>query len=176
MTNAKFAGPAAVVVCLLASCLAAPPVHAKTSLLKQSGNWEAFDGTTTDGRPVCGMSATVGDRYLGLKLFKGLTYLVMQLGTKEWKINKGEKIGMRMQFDARPMWSMTGSGMHFSDGDAGLEVHINVSQADKLMTELRGAKSLHIEYLSGNIANWQLELAGTNVVGQAFDGCRAKLN
>ena len=56
---------------LWAAGFASPAAWAQQTILARSGAWEVFEGKTDQGRDVCGISATVGERYFGLKLFGG---------------------------------------------------------------------------------------------------------
>ena len=94
---------------------------ADTHVISRSGAWEAFGGTTTNGRAVCGMSSSVGGRYFGLKYFAGDSTATIQLGSNTWNIDNGAKQKVTMTLDNNAPWNATATGMHFNDGDAGLE-------------------------------------------------------
>src|SRR5262249_39268251 len=96
----------------LAVCLAAATAYADTKTLAEAGTWEAFGGTTTQGRPVCGVSQEVGGRYFGLKLYSGGETFTIQLGTKEWKLDDKAKIKVVLRFDAHNPWNATGTAFH----------------------------------------------------------------
>ena len=66
----------------------------------KAGGWEAFNGTTTKGKPVCGMSSSPKDQYFGLKHFSGDTTFTIQIGKSSWRIENGskQKLTMRLEF------------------------------------------------------------------------------
>ena len=144
--------------------------HAETKTLARAGSWEAFGGTATGGRGVCGISAEPGGRYFGLKLFAGNDTFTIQMGTKAWKLDDGTKVDLTMHFDANPKWSATGTGMHFDDGDAGLEFKVNRSELDRYQHEFRTSSTLQIKF-NGAVTDWLLGLEGTNAVNTAFQNC-----
>src|SRR5213595_2815422 len=86
---------------------AAADVSAETKPLARAGSWQAFGGTTTKGRGVCGVSAEIATRYFGLKLFAGDDTFTIQMGTKQWTVTKGEKVGVTMRMDGNPVWRAT---------------------------------------------------------------------
>src|SRR5579872_6138525 len=94
---------------------------ADTHVLARTGAWQAFGGTTEDGQPVCGISSSGAGKYFGLKYFAGDNTLTIQLGNNAWTLKNKIKVKVRMQFDNNSPWNATGTGMHFSGGDAGLQ-------------------------------------------------------
>jgi hypothetical protein len=156
---------------ILAVCLAASMAHAETYTLAQAGNWTAFGGTTHSGRPVCGVSQEAGSRYFGLKLYSGDATFTIQVGSKEWKIADKLNIKVTMRFDANSPWNAVGTGMHFSDGDAGLEFGVNKSEIDRFMAEFRNSNQLRLQFQNAGMADWALSLVGSNAVNTAFQTC-----
>jgi hypothetical protein len=154
----------------LAVCLAASGVAAETSLITKSGAWQAFGGTTTSGQPVCGVSQSVGERYFGLKYFSGDSTFTIQLGQKSWRIENGAKQKLLMILDGNRPWTATGTGMHFNDGDAGLEFTISRNELDQFAVEFRSSSSLRVQF-TADAAEWALSLAGSNAVTGAFLQC-----
>jgi hypothetical protein len=154
--------------------LAAVAAQANTRTLARSGNWEAFGGTTTSGRPVCGVSQTAADgSYFGLKLFSGDTTFTIQIGRKSWKIQDREKSKIAMLFDANRPWHSVGTGMHFNDGDSGLEYTVNRSELDEFNREFRNSSQLILQF--EHVADWTVNLAGSNQVIEALQECLRNL-
>ena len=159
----------------LAVCLAAATAYADTKTLAEAGTWEAFGGTTTQGRPVCGISQEVGGRYFGLKLYSGGETFTIQLGTKEWKLDDKAKIKVVLRFDAHNPWNATGTAFHFEDGDSGLQFNVSKSEVTQFMSEFRASAKLRLEFVGSNLADWSLSLAGTSAVSDAFLTCNRGL-
>ncbi len=149
--------------------------HAETSTLVRAGSWEAFGGTTNTGRPVCGVSRDVESKYFGLKLYSGDATFTIQVGAKDWKITDGAKFNVVLTFDTRSPWNGPSTGMHFSDGDAGLEFTIKKDQIDLFMTEFRGSNQLRVQFQNATLADWTLGLSGSNAVSEAFLKCNRGL-
>jgi hypothetical protein len=160
-----------VAVLALVVLSAAATVQAKTSKLAQQGDWEAFGGTTSNGRGVCGISSEQSGRYFGVKLFAGNSTFTIQLGTHPWQITSGEKLGAVMRFDDNSPWRATGTGMHFDDGDGGLEFTINRSELDRFGLEFRGGNQLRIQFEGLRFPEWLMSLQGTQAVNGAFQTC-----
>src|SRR5260370_4550303 len=116
--------------------------QAATRTLARSGTWEAFGGITTRGAGVCGMSQEVNKRYFGLKLFAGDSTFTIQVGGKIWQIENGKKQSVVMVLDGNRPWRAIATGMHFSDGDAGLEFTINRDELAEFNRQFRDASQL----------------------------------
>jgi hypothetical protein len=166
MTGGMFAKAAALAVGLAASGAAA-----ETSLITRAGAWQAFGGTTTSGRPVCGVSQSAGERYFGLKYYSGDSTFTIQMGAKSWHIENGAKQKLQMILDGNRPWTATGTGMHFNDGDAGLEFTISRNELDQFSAEFRSSSSLRVQLSGSDSAEWSLSLAGSNAVTGAFLQC-----
>ena len=144
---------------------------AETNLITQAGAWQAFGGTTTGGRPLCGVSQSSNDHYFGLKYYAGDPTFTIQVGARTWHLENGAKQKLQMIMDARTPWNVTGAGMHFNDGDAGLEFSINRAEIDKFAAEFRGSSVLRLRFTVTDAAEWSLSLAGSNAVTDAFIQC-----
>jgi hypothetical protein len=160
---------------MLAACLAASAAHAETKTLAKSGGWEAFGGTATGGRPVCGISTNPGERYFGLKFFSGDATFTIQVGDNAWKITNENKYNLTMRFDREPVWTAAGSGMHFDDGDPGIQYSINRSELAKFTREFGSSKQLVLRALNMGTAEWKIDLTGVRAVKVEFDNCRSNL-
>src|SRR5476651_1124790 len=96
----------ALVVLALAVMAGATPATADTTTLAKAQSWEAFGGTTSTGRGLCGISADPGGHYFGVKLFAGNDRFTLQMGTPEWKqLQPQQKVPVTMRFDANPEWN-----------------------------------------------------------------------
>jgi hypothetical protein len=151
--------------------LAASSSLADTEVLARSGAWQAFGGTTNSGRPVCGMSSTGGGKYFGVKYFSGETTLTVQLGNNQWTVKDKIKVKVEMRFDQESPWNATAIGMHFADGDAGLEFDINRDQLEDFMREFRNSNQITIRFPSEDVSPWNGSLDGTDSVSTAFARC-----
>jgi len=158
-------------VVVLMSVGVALPSQAETSLITKVGAWQAFVGKTTGGRPVCGVSQSDGGRYFGLKFYAGDSTFTVQLGAKDWRLDNGAKQKLQMVLDGNRPWMATGTGMHFGDGDAGLEFTINRSEIDQFAAQFRTSGALRVQFTDWDAPEWSLSLAGSNAVTDAFIQC-----
>ena len=165
-------GVSALAAGLLAAASAA---SAETHSLATSGSWEAFGGTTPQGRGVCGISAEIAKRYFGVKFYAGNDTFTIQLGTGAWQATDGEKIGVTMQLDANPIWRATGTMFHFEDGDTGMQYHIKRDELQNFAREFRTSSLIRVEFEGGRFPPWQMGLQGTMAVDSAFQRCVREL-
>jgi hypothetical protein len=154
---------------------AAAGASAETKTLARAGSWEAFGGTTTGGRGVCGISAEPDGRYFGLKLFAGGKTFTIQMGTKAWTVDNGTKIPLTLRFDNNAVWKATGTVFHFDDGDAGLQFDVNRTEIDTFAREFRDSSTLRIQFENNRLPQWTMGLEGTMAVNTAFQGCMKSL-
>ena len=151
--------------------LAEPPAEADTQTLARSGAWSAFGGTTSGGRPVCGVSSSGQGRYFGLKFYKGDETLTIQLGSSAWKINDKAKQHVTMRIDDNSRWTATATGMHFNDGDAGLEFEINRKELGRFIQEFRAGSEIILTFPDSNASDWRGSLSGTDTISATFNRC-----
>lgn len=148
---------------------------ADTKTLARAGSWEAFGGTTTNGRGVCGVSAEPAGRYFGLKLFAGGNTFTIQMGTKEWKLDDDSKLPLTLRFDSNSPWEATGTVFHYEDGDAGLQFSVKREEIDIFAREFRDSSTLLIQFKGNRVPQWVLCLEGTMAVNSAFLNCMKSL-
>ena len=156
-----------VALCLLAFASGA---SAETKTLSRAGSWEAFGGTTTNARGVCGVSAEVSKHYFGVKFYAGNDTFTIQLGTGQWTAENGEKVPLTMQLDNNPVWRATGTLFHFEDGDAGLQYSVKRDELDNFVREFRTSSLLKLDY-KGRFPSWTMGLEGTMAVYGTFQNC-----
>ena len=152
-------------------CVMAQAARADTQVFKRAGVWEAFGGTTNNGRLVCGVSSHGTGKYFGLKYFAGQRTLTIQLGSSDWRIKNGSNQQVMMQIDGDAPWQAIGIGMHFSDGDAGLEFTIRRKQVDKFMAEFRDGNQMVVRFPGADVSDWRANLDGSDVVSDSFLAC-----
>jgi hypothetical protein len=149
--------------------------QAETRTLARAGVWQAFGGTTNEGRSVCGMSATGDGKYFSIKYFSGNQTLTLQLGSKSWTIKNGAKQQLAMSFDGNSPWNATATGFHFADGDAGLEFTINRNELTNFMREFRLGNQMRITFTGSTASGWVGNLSGTNAMSDAFVNCISRM-
>ncbi|NDH63573.1 MAG: hypothetical protein EBY18_18415 [Alphaproteobacteria bacterium] len=151
---------------------AAAPAAAQTNTLASAGAWEAFGGRTKDKKQrICGVSYSAGGRYFSIKYYSGDKEFTVQLGSKEWTVDDGAKITLFMSMDGASPWKAVAKGMHFSDGDAGLEFEIDFDKIDQFVDEFRAANQMRVRFDGQKVSPWQVSLSGTNAVSSAMLVC-----
>jgi len=166
MKKLAIAGLAMVMVCLTASL-----ATADVRVLARVGDWQAYGGSANDGRATCGLSTSGDGKYFSVKYFYGNSTFTIQMGSDSWKIANGGKQKMTLRFDGNNPWAATGTGFHFNNGQAGLELTVNKSQLRQFMTEFRASNALRMTFDGTNVSGWFVSLAGTNSISQVFAQC-----
>ena len=159
----------------LALSLASMSAHAETKVLAKANGWQAFGGTTAKGVPVCGISVAPEGRYFGLKFFSGDKTFTIQMSDKAWDVSDRRKYRLTMRFDDRDEWSATGAGMHFNDGDPGLEYEIRSEELKNFAREFGGSRRLRLHFRDDGMDDWSLDLNGVDAVRDEFEACRRRL-
>lgn len=159
----------------LAAVLLASSAQTETHTLAEAGGWKAFGGTTNKGVPVCGISTGQQDVYFGLKFFSGEQTFTVQISAKDWTVKNGQKYRLTMRFDQHDEWAATGAGMHFNDGDPGLEYDIREGELDNFAREFGSSRRLRLHFRDGGMQDWSLDLNGVGDVRDKFEDCNRKL-
>ena len=154
----------------LAFGLGATAARAETSVLARAGTWQAFGGTTSTARPVCGVAQAMADgSYFGVKLFAGGNNFTIQMGRKDWQIASQQKVKVEMRVDGSRTWPATASAMRFDDGAAGLEFALNRSEFELFRLVFRNGAQLRLQFDS--MPEWIIDLTGSNAIGDALQDC-----
>lgn len=168
-----------IIAAAAATIMLAMPSLAETEVTARAGDWEAFSGTTVPkpgsgkkAQRVCGVSQSMADdRYVSIKFFEGDTTFTLQIGWKQWRINDGDKQEVAITMNTR--WTTKeATGMHFNDGDAGLEMTVKVAELRDFMQEFRAANQMRFEFPGSGAHAWTMSLNGSSAVTDAFDKCR----
>ena len=75
-----------------------------------------------------------------------------------------------MHYDGHPPWHATGTVMHFSDGDAGIEFRIKREELERFQEEFRNGRLLQVGFTNG-LADWQLSLEVAGDLDGPFQAC-----
>ncbi len=173
-----------IIAAAAATIMLAMPSLAETEVTARAGDWEAFSGTTVPkpgsgkkAQRVCGVSQSMADdRYVSIKFFEGDTTFTLQIGWKQWRINDGDKQEVAVTMDNNPAWTTKeATGMHFNDGDAGLELTVKSNQLNDFMQEFRNSGSMRFRFPGSGARDWNVSLTGSGAVTDAFDRCRRAL-
>jgi hypothetical protein len=122
----------------------------------------------------CGVSTSPPERYFGLKFFAGDQTFTIQLSDKAWTITDKSKYGVSMRLDNNRVWTTSAEGMHFPDGDPGLEYSIRKDELARFNQEFGSSKTLRLQFTNG-MNDWAIDLAAARQVNSKFAECNAKL-
>jgi hypothetical protein len=157
----------------VAFTLVAGGALAQTRTIGTFGAWEAFGGTSNDGRPVCGVSTSWQDRrYFGIKYWQGREHFTIQLIKPSWQIPQGTRIPVALQFDQQSPWTASATGFPgTSTAGAFIEFTVPFGRLENFLREFRLASSAVMSFQSGNEPAWRLTLSGSNAASQAMNDC-----
>ena len=160
---------------VLAALLFIGAATAQTRTLQRAGAWEAFGGTASKGIALCGMSSEANARYFSIKRAAGSDVLSVQLGMPQGRLTDGERWQVRLAFDSKAARSAVGVGMHFDDGDAGLEFAVPAAESDEFLRAFRSGTQITVYFPDANLPEWKVPLSGSSAVADAFQQCAKRL-
>jgi hypothetical protein len=144
----------------------------QTTTFAREGVWRAYGGPCNDGTKMCGIATQGQGKYFGIKFFSGDNYFTVQLGADSWRIRDGATQRVMLEIDNYGPWSATATGMHFSDGDAGLEFRVPGSSLDQFMSEFRQGRGMAVRFPGArDVAGWTVRLEGSNNISSSFLSC-----
>ena len=168
--RAGLAGAAMVVA------LATTPAMADTKVFARSGIWEAYNGTSSDGTKVCGISASGGGRWFGFKYFAGDDEFTVQMSKDTWDIPKGLKVSVALTFDDETPWKAQATGFKMSDGDAALQFGIPFKRATSFLKEFQAADTMVVEFPSQKaLKAWEADMKGSHNIVEQFGKCLQRM-
>lgn len=157
---------------LLTLAMATAPAIAEVVTFARAGAWQAFGGSTDDGKKLCGISTSGEGMWLGVKYFKGDNGFTIQLSSNDWKLTDGEKVKLTMHFDRLFPWSGSATGFHMSDGDAALEFEIPADKLGTWLREFRQSNQLLVGFPDApDVEDWKVSLSGTTAITDRLVAC-----
>jgi hypothetical protein len=159
--------------------------------LYQEDIWYAYSVISTDGKPVCGMTASGdGDRghsmVFNIKNYvddkdgsEGLFFMINKNG---WKFPKNSvKVPLSLGFDDKADEVITAeAGGYMAKGNLPMvEFTVPQKQTGQLETFLEmfaEADNMWVKFKSGNEAPWTIDMKGSRGTANAFAKCLKKLN
>jgi len=169
--------PLAACAAVLAMTCLWGDVHAQeVRTLAESAGWSAYRGTTSSGQRICGMAASGGGRWIGIKYFEGDSRITIQLSKDTWKVRNGLDVKVTMQFDDLDPWSATANSFHMDDGDGALQFGIGSRNIGQFAMEFVRSNTLYVRFPNQDtIGDWQVDLEGTPQVTLAWARCLKSL-
>jgi hypothetical protein len=151
-------------------CVSATAAAQVRTFARQNG-WSAYGGNTSEGRKVCGMSAEGGGRYLGIKYFEGDSHVTIQLSKNTWRVKRGLRVNVEMQFDRFTPWTAQAEAVHLGRDD-GLQFMVGRRGIAQFTNEFVRSNTLFVRFPDEReIEDWRADLAGTPTVATAWAAC-----
>lgn len=164
--------PRLATACLALLLAAIPPALAEVVTFARAGAWQAFGGTTDEGKKLCGISTSGEGIWLGVKYFRGDNGFTVQLSSTDWTLKDGERVKVTMRFDRHTAWAGAATGFHMSDGDAALELEIPADKLALWLREFRQSNTLLVEFPEApDVEDWKVSLAGTTAISDRLITC-----
>src|SRR6266550_3093803 len=133
------------------------------------GGLSGESATTAD--KSAGVSTSGTGKYFSLDYFNSDNTLTAQLGARDWRFENSIKTSVTMQVDGDTPWRAVGTGIHFSDGDAGLWFEIDRNQLDRFMNEFRGGDEPILRFPDSDVSDWRANLSGSSRASESFLRC-----
>jgi hypothetical protein len=137
----------------------------------QAGGWEAFGGYSTNDEKVCGMSASGGGRWFGVKYYDGDNHLTIQLTKNTWRIPPGRQFEVYMQFDNEVPWQARATSFYMQNVGDALQFKLNQSNISRWFSEFVASNSLYLQFPNSNVEDWKADLSSSHRIAQAMIRC-----
>jgi hypothetical protein len=158
----------AIFAASMMTLLSGPWATARVSVYYHIGSWDAFTGTSDDGKPVCGVGSTnpVDNRSISLRLEIGGDSVEFQARKPTWDIPPDTPVPVVVQIGIESPWNMQGTG----DGQM-VKWTLDSDSMRTFDAQFRHAGSMTLSFPTGNEPPWTVGLSGSTAVSNAFDRC-----
>lgn len=150
--------------------MAAPwrPADAEMSVYHHTGSWDAFSGTTEDGKPVCGVGSTnpVDNRAFSMRFQLGTDVMSFQAKKPSWTIPENTQIPVVVQLGSDTPWAAQAVG----NGQT-VEWTIDRTMVQGFDLQFRRGTTMTVAFPSGNEPPWTIGLNGSTAISNAFGRC-----
>jgi len=166
----KSTGMTGIVISLVV-CAFVSPVSADVTTIMRAGGWEAYGGRSTDDVKVCGISATGGGRWLGVKYYDGDNHLTIQLTKNTWRIPAGRQFEVYMQFDNEVPWQARATSFYMPNVGDALQFKLNKKDIEHWFSEFVASNSLYLRFPNSYVEDWEADLSSSHQIAQAMIYC-----
>jgi len=163
----RFWHPSAVMA-VAAALAVSPTARADTTIYYHSGNWDAFESTSTGGQPVCGIGShnLVDGSSLALRFQLGGTNVTFTASKPGWQIPDGTALPVVMQIGLSEPWTMQAIG----NGER-VEWTLDTNRMQTFDAQFRSASSMTLTFPSGTERPWVIGLRGSSAISDAMGRC-----
>ena len=153
--------------------LGAAPARAEVVTYGKAGLWDAFAGTSSDQKPMCGISTSFPDRMVLLKWFAGRDHLTFHLTKVGWNIPGSAEAPMSLKFDTTDtVWTVTGKSI--TDAPHMLELYVPNSKMRDFARAFTSGNLMVVNFLSGSEPPWYVQLTGNAAMWGKLAECVLK--
>jgi len=153
----------------VAAALAASPAAGRdTTIYYHSGNWDAFESTSTGGQPACGIgSHNLADgSSLALRFELGSTNVTFTASKPGWQIPYGTTLPVVMQVGLSEPWTVQAIG-----NDNRVEWTLDTDRMRTFDAQFRGSSSMTLTFPSGTEPPWVIGLRGSSAISDVMARC-----
>jgi hypothetical protein len=145
---------------------------AEVSVYFHTGSWDAFTGSATNGKLVCGVGSTnpSDNRSISMRFEIGGDVVQFQAKKPTWNIPPNTPIAVVLQIGLESPWNMQGVG----NGQM-VEWTLERMSMPIFDAQFRRSGSMTVTFPSGNEPPWTVGLNGSTAISNAFGRCVADL-
>jgi len=145
---------------------------AEVSVYFHTGSWDAFTGSATNGKLVCGVGSTnpSDNRSISMRFEIGGDVVQFQAKKPTWNIPPNTPIAVVLQIGLESPWNMQGMG----NGQM-VEWTLERMSMPIFDAQFRRSGSMTVTFPSGNEPPWTVGLNGSTAISNAFGRCVADL-
>ena len=148
--------------------LGGAPAMAEVSVYYHTGSWDAFTGTGTNGKSVCGVGSTnpVDNHSISMRFEIGGDVVQFQAKKPTWNIPPNTPISIVLQIGLESPWNMQGVG----NGQM-VEWTLERMSMPIFDAQFRRSSSMTVTFPSGNEPPWTVALNGSTAISNVFGRC-----
>lgn len=132
------------------------------------GSWDAFAGSGTDSKRVCGVGSTnpVDNRSLSIRFDIGGSMVSFQVKKPSWNIPANTPISVAMQIGSDAPWNVQAMG----NGQV-VEWTLDPNAMQAFDQQFRAGSAMSLTFPAGNEPPWTIGLNGSTAISNAFGRC-----
>ena len=160
--------PRALLIAAIVTLLSGTSAMAEVSVYYHTGSWDAFTGTATNGKLVCGIGSTnpTDNRSISMRFEIDGDLVQFQAKKPTWNIPPNTPISVVLQIGLESPWNMQGVG----NGQM-VEWTLERVSMPIFDAQFRRASSMTVTFPSGNEPPWTVGLNGSTAISNTFGRC-----
>jgi len=160
--------PRALLIAAVVTIPSGISAMAEVSVYYHTGSWDAFTGTATNGKLVCGVGSTnpTDNRSISMRIEIEGDMVQFHAKKPTWNIPPNTPISVVLQIGLESPWNMQGAG----NGQM-VEWTLERTSMPIFDAQFRRATSMTVTFPSGNEPPWTVGLNGSTAIINAFGRC-----